>query len=268
MEEPSKWKNVRRILAGLAVLAIVLLLLGWGLSAMQWTLLTTNNNLRDAVLNGELGSETHLYSIPQGVERDIYVGLYFQPSTIGYSSIGGLDGSRYYGLAMPVANSTTTSEYYVSFSLSHPNGSAVSMWFTSPRGNMTQDCGSETVPPTPPVVVCSFNPTPPGSYLGPYSNFFQAPTAGNYTIHLLSTKCPANYNYCSSTNATVSVTRALSSVTYTRPYYNSGLATVIVAGVSIAIAIAFTAITSYRIIIQRRKMRPPRVGSRSSRVVD
>jgi hypothetical protein len=254
---------VSRVLAGIAVLAIVLLLLNWGLSATQWTILTTNNNLGDAVANGQLGSESYTYSIPQGVEQDIYVGVYFQP---GYRLFGP-DGSLFYGLAKPVSNSTTTSEYYVSFTISHPNGSAVTVWFTSPQGNLTQDCGIQTIPPFA-EVACTLVPALLGTELGAYSNFFQAPTAGNYTIHVLSTQCPTGYNTCSSTNATVGVTRALSSVTYTRPYYNVGQATVMVAEVSIAVSIAILAITCYQVVIQQRKTRPPSVGRPSSPVVD
>ncbi len=220
------------------------MLLSWGLSAMQWTVLTTNNDLRDAVANGELfQSETRTYSIPQGTERDVYVGFYFHAGP-GYSSETGTNGSLFYGLTESVSNTTTTSQYYVSFSLTRPNGSAVNTWFTSPQGNLTQACG-ET-----PIVTCLLPPNPPGGSIGSQLQFFQAPTAGNYTVHLLSTQCPAG-DYCTSTNATITVTRALSRVVYTRPYYNSGLATVIVAGVAITATIAFLSIIAYQVIVRR-----------------
>jgi len=221
------------------------LLLSWGLSAMQWTVLTTNNDLYDAVANGELQSETRTYSIPQGTERDVYVGFYFDAGP-GYSIQTWANGSLFYGLTEPVSNSTTTSQYYVSFSVTRPNGSAVNTWFTSPQGNLTQVCG-ETA-----LVTCLLPPNP--SVTGPELQFFQAPTAGNYTLHLLSTQCPVGNYYCTSTNATITVTRTLSMIVYTRPYYNSGLVTVIVAGVAIAATIAFLLITGYQVIVRRGRV--------------
>ena len=89
-------------------------------------------------------------------------------------------------------------------------------------------------------------------------NFFQIPTAGNYTIHLLGTPCSPYYNYCTSKTATLRVSRALSLVTYNRPYYNTGLATEIVAGIAAAAAIAYLAITGIRASQKRsRRTHPP-----------
>lgn len=248
-----------KVLAGIAVLGLAVLLLIWGLYGTQWTVLSTNTNLADAVAIGTLnGSETHLYSIPQGQEWDISVGLSFKPSSGGYSASGGINGTFYYNLATPVSTPTTTSQYYAYFSLTNPNGSAVNVWFTGPQGNLTQDCGSGVL-----EIACFYSPTPNGIGVGPRSNFFQAPTAGNYTMHLLSSPCSAMYDYCTSTTAIVSVTRSLSSVIYSKPYYNAGLATAIVAGVAIVAASAFLSIIGNRVLNKRVKTHPVGVSTPS-----
>ena len=239
----NRRRVVAQALAGLGVLALALLLLGWGLSATQWTILSTNNNLTDAVNNGVLfGSYTSAYSIPQGVERDITVRLYFQPSSPGLSSSSDINSSNY-SLAQPVSSSTTTIQYYALFTFTNPNGSAVNVWYTGPQGNITQDCSSGIL-----VAACLYSPSPAGSSTGPYMNFFQTPTAGNYTMHLLSTP----------STATLRISRALSLVVYNRPYYNTGLATEIVAGIATAAAIAYLSVTAARTLQKRpRKTRPP-----------
>ena len=258
-QEPPRWKTLSPVFAGMAVLALVLLLLGWGLSAMQWTILTTNNNVNDAVVNGELDSHTFSYSIPQNVERDFRVGVYFVPpsSNAGIARVTSPNGTSVIG-PTPVSNTTTTTEYYVFFSITNPNGSAVLVWFTGPQGNLSQTCGVSA------VVACRFEPTPPGSGLGPYSMFFQAPTPGNYTIHMLSTQCVATTN-CTTTNATLRLTTAFSLITYTRPYYNAGLATAIISGASIVV---FIAIAGYRFVNRQRRIPSRRVGSPPPPVVD
>src|SRR5260370_42051765 len=72
LNNPRAKRERSRILAGIAVLAMVLLLLGWGLSAMQWTILTTDNNVNAAVATHKIQTETVLYSIPLCVERHYF----------------------------------------------------------------------------------------------------------------------------------------------------------------------------------------------------
>jgi hypothetical protein len=249
----SARQELIRILGGIGVLALAILLIGWGISAMQWTVLTNDSALPNPVGTGVVfGSYTQTYTMPQGVEQNIFMGIFFGQ---GGGALVGPEDSQFYGRPAPVSNSTTTIEYYVGFSITNPNGSAVNIWFSSPQGNLTQPC--ETPQPTPIYVVCTLIPTPTGTGIGPYSEYFQAPVAGNYTLHILPVQCPTDYNYCTSTNATLSVTRAFSTLTYTRPYYNVGLATVIAAGGSIAIAIAYLSIAVNTIITIRRSTRPP-----------
>jgi hypothetical protein len=178
----------------------------------------------------------------------------------------GPDGS-FFTVAPPVQNSSTTIKYYVGFSITNPNGSAVNVWFTGPQGNLTQPCRVPQVVMT--YVVCTLIPTPAGTGLGPYSQYFLVPMAGNYTLHILSTQCPADYNYCTSSTAALSVSRAFSTLTYSRPYYNYGLITAIAAGAGIAVAVAYLSIACYRVLNQRQKMRPPpRVPSPRPPTVD
>jgi hypothetical protein len=261
-EGPSRRVSVGhqllRVLGGIGVLALVILLISWGISAMQWTVLTNDNGLPNPVGPGVVfGSYTHSYTIPQGVEQDILMGIFFVPNFGPFTSEVGPEDSLFYGKPAPVSNSTTTIEYYVGFSITNPNGSAVNVWFTSPQGNLTQPCRMPQ--PTPLRVMCTLIPTPAGYGFGPYPLYFPTPVAGNYTLHLLPVPCPSGYNYCTSTNATLSITRAFSTLTYTRPYYNVGLATVIVAGASIIAAIAYLSITVGGIISRRWGTRPPGV---------
>jgi hypothetical protein len=260
--EHVRRKNVSRILAGLAVLALVILLLVWGFSVMQWTVLTTNNALSNAVTNSEVQIETFQYSIPQGVEHDYTIGLGFytpsRPECVPYSA--------YYPtrcLNLPVSNSSTTIDDYVLFSLSLPNSttpsSAIWVWYSGPQGNFTQN-GCIPIGFT---VECGLNP----GVFTTWSKFFPVSVQGNYTMHIMGTSCQEPN--CTSPNAVGSGAIAVSSVFYNRPYYNAGLATVIVAGVAIAAAIVYLAITSYRLVNHRRKTRPPARASRpSSPIVD
>lgn len=257
-EAPPSRRSARRervrILAGIAVLATVLLLLGWGLSAMQWTILITNNNVNDAVATHKTLTETALYSIPLGAERDYPQGITFHPlsSIYGYASCGGVGNVPTCSLPTPISNSSTTIDDYVVFSLTRPNGSAVVFWYTGPQGNLTQDCGGVV------EAACEVEPNPPGSGTSPFSNLFLIPTPGNYSIHIVSVQCAFTPNNCSTTTATGIVTLAVSTLTYSRPYYAAGLATVIIAGVSVAVAVVFLTVTGYRIVDDRRKRMGPR----------
>jgi hypothetical protein len=220
---------------------------------MQWTILTTNNNVNDAVATHKIQTETALYSIPLGVQRNYPECVDFRgPSSVYGTSCGGI-GYPSTTLPTPVSNSSTTIEDYVLFSLTRPNGSAVTFWYTGPQGNLTQDCGVGVA-----EVACHVEPNPPGTGTGPFSNLFLIHTPGNYSIHLLSTQCSFTPNYCSTTTTTGIVTLAVAIITYSRPYYSAGLATVIIGGVSIAVAVVFLTITVYRIVENRRKRSGPR----------
>jgi hypothetical protein len=86
------------------------------------------------VVNGELGSSyTISYSIPQGVERDFQVGVNFITPSTGISRYDSENGTSISG-PMPVSDSTTTTQSYVLFSFTNPNGSAVIIWYTGPPG--------------------------------------------------------------------------------------------------------------------------------------
>lgn len=213
--------------------------------------------------NGVFDSaKTYVYSIPQRQEQDVIVGLTFLPLIRDDGGITyGANYSLYNGLAKPISNSTTTEEYYASFTFTYPNGSAVNVWFSGPQGNLTNDCGA--------AVVCQYLPTQQGSSRSPHSNYFQVTAAGNYTIHIVSV-CPPGIT-CTSSIATLSVTRALSLVTYYRPYYISGMETTIVAEVTIAIVVAlailFLGIAGYR-ISRRKRAQSSHVRTPTSPVVD
>ncbi len=251
LSSPSARGERVRIFAGIAVLAMVLLLFGWGLSAMQWTILTTNNNVNDAVATHKIQTETALYSIPLGAEHDYPQGITFHASAS--MSCGGIGNNPTCSLPTPASNSSTTIDDYVLFSLTRPNGSAVTFWYTGPQGNLTQDCGAGVA-----EVTCHVEPNPPGTGTGPFSNLFLTLTSGNYSIHILSTQCSFTPNNCSRTTSTGTLTVAVSTITYSRPYYAAGLATVIIAGISIAVAVVFLAITGYRVVDDRKKRTSPR----------
>jgi hypothetical protein len=227
---------------------------------MQWTILTTNNNVNDAVATHKLQTETALYSIPLGAQRYYteWVNFHAPSSIYGYGTSCGFVGNvSTCTLPTPVSNSSTTIEDYVVFSVTVPNGTAVMVWYTSPQGNLTLNCSGTVGAPL--VVGCILEPNAPGVITtGPYSNLVvQVPTPGNYSIHLLSERCSYS-SYCSATTATGTVTLAVSTITYSRPYHTAGLATVIIAGVSIAVAIVFLTITGYHIVEDRRKRSGPR----------
>src|SRR5437867_8198440 len=107
---------------------------------MQWTVLTTNNNVNDAVATHKIQTETALYSIPLGEQRNYPQGVTFHSSSS--TSCGGIGNIPTCSLPTPVSNSSATIDDYVLFSLTRPNGSAVKFWYTGPQGNLTQDCGS------------------------------------------------------------------------------------------------------------------------------
>jgi len=156
-------------------------------------------------------------------------------------------------LPTPGSNLSTTVDDYVIFSFTNPNGTALTVWYTGPQGNLTQDCSGAY-----PLgeITCTYEPSAPGTRIGPYTTFFKTTVTGNYTIHLLSTQCTITPN-CSTTTAIGTLTLATSSLTYNRPYWALGLATVIVVGASIA-AIAYLATSSYR---EHRQRAAPRTRS-------
>jgi hypothetical protein len=165
-EEPSikttSKHEIIKVLGGIGALALAILLLSWGLSATQWTVLKSEDNLPNPVGNGVIfGSYTHSYSVPQGAERDIFMGLFFPPSG---GSLVEPDGSIL-AVAPSVQNSSTTIKYYVGFLITNPNGSAVNIWFTGPQGNFTQPCRVPQVVMS--YVVCTLIPTPPGTGISP-----------------------------------------------------------------------------------------------------
>lgn len=237
-----------KALRAIGVLAIVLLLFGWGLSAMQWTILTRNSTLTDAVLTGMITVETVQYSVPRGVEQGYPITLSFTSSGCNLPITLGVPATC---LDTPVSNATTTLSQYVVFSLTNPNGSAIILWFSGPQGNLTWDCSSIL------IVTCEWDPSTAGSILTKGPLFFQVSVPGNYTMHLLGTSC----NYGSTCTTSTAVGRgaiSISTVTYSRPYYALGLATAVVAGVSLAIAIIAPSISWSRDRNAGRRHDPPR----------
>jgi hypothetical protein len=207
---------------------------------MQWTVLTTNNNVYDALATSRTVSETATYSISQGTQQSYPITIIaFRATGSGYGC--GSNGGSIPTCSLPTPGSdlATTVDDYVIFTLTNPNGTALTVWYTGPQGNMTQDCGGM-------VVTCFYEPTPQPAMIGPFTTFFKSPTLGNYTIHLLSTQCTLTPNYCTTTVASGTLTLATSSLTYNRPYWALGLATLIAAGASIATLVASQEITSYR----------------------
>ncbi len=237
-----------RSLATLAVLAILVLLLVWGFWATQWTTLTTNNNVRDALVTASVTAETATYSIPQGAQRDYPVCIGFQTS--GSSTGCAVSASTpTHILNSPVSNQSTTIDDYVVFSITNPNGSALIVWYSGPKGNLTQDCNGAYPAGE---ITCTYEPSPTGARLTLGSTFFKTPTPGNYSIHLLSTQCTQTPN-CTTTTAVGSLTLATATLTYNRPYWAYGLATEILAGASIATTVAYSAIASYSSVKRRSK---------------
>jgi hypothetical protein len=202
---------------------------------MQWTVLTTNNNVSDALATSSvlaLGPGT--YSIPQGAERDYSACFNFQ-----------IQGSRTCGsgpviragrsLPPPSENLSTTIDDYVVFKFTNPNGTALMVWYSGPEGNLTQDCGGK-------VITCVYQ----SSTIGTYTAFFKILTPGNYSLHLLSIPCPSTPSYCTTTTAVGTFSLASSSLTYSRPYWIPGLATVIGVAASIATILVCYATADYR----------------------
>jgi len=227
-----------RTLATLGVVALVILLLAWGFSAMQWTLLTTNNNVPDALTTSSVPATYGTYSIPQGTERDYSACFDFQ--TTGSPACGSgplIHPGR--TLPSPADNLSTTIDDYVVFKFTNPNGTALMVWYSGPEGNLTQDCGGRVIP-------CIYQPSPQGSRLDLHPIFFKINTAGNYTLHLLSIPCTSSPSYCTTTTAVGTFSLASSSLTYSRPYWIAGLATVIAVVASIAIILAYFATADYR----------------------
>jgi len=239
------------MLATLAVFALIMLLLVWGVSAMQWTVLTTNNNVRDALATSSRPLETATYSIPQGSQQSYAI------SIIGFRTIGSGYGCGVSGsfptctLPAPGSDLATTIDDYAIFSFTNPNGTALTVWYTGPQGNLTQDCSGG-----PAIVTCIYQPAADRSRIGPYTTFFKTPITGNYTIHLLSIQCTWTPNNCSTSTAIGTLTMATGSLTYNRPYWALGLATVIVVGASIAGTVAYLATSRYREHRQRAAPRP------------
>jgi hypothetical protein len=230
--DSSSWNGRILILAGLAVLVIVLLLLGWGLSAMQWTILTTNNNVSDALATHRLTVLAGPYSVPLGVERSYTLVLSFQASQATLSC-GTYLNYPTCSLPMPISSSPTTIDDYVIFSIVlNSNGSAATVWYAGPHGNLTQ---------------------PVRLFSTASSTFFKALVPGNYSLFILPVRCvPPEACQTNATNATGSFTLAVGTLTYNRPYYTSGLATVLVAGPSLLLAAAFLTVTANRIVKKRR----------------
>jgi hypothetical protein len=254
-ERPTSatWKQgLSRTLATLGVLALTTLLLVWGLSAMQWTILTSNNDVRDALATSSFQEETATYSIRQGTQAVYPITISFVASGSGYGCGPTSSGIPACSLPKPGSNTSITIADYVIFSFTNPNGSALAVWYTGPQGNLTQYCNGPNVP----QLTCAYSPNPPGARTGPYTTFFETNTTGNYSINLLSTPCAFTPNYCSTTTAVGSLTISVAHITYSRPYWTFGLATVIVSGVAIAATIAYVAIISYRTNKQRRRRNP------------
>jgi hypothetical protein len=218
---------------------MALLLLGWGLSAMQWTALTSPGDLRSAVLEGTRDSTYTLpYTLPLNATGNFTIALQFGHYG-GYTCYTGSNAACYMNLPGPVSNSTTTTQDYVLFTTTLNNGGLTLVgYYTAPNGTLAigwdKGCTAGGY--------CTYWPVTGFTFFSPYmgapntmSQFFQAPAAGNYTIHMQSTQCLR----CSATNATGYVSLAVSTIAYTRTYFYPGLATAIVGGVSAVAALAF-----------------------------
>ena len=192
---------------------------------------------------------TARYSLPLGSQWTYPVNVTFVGGTCIY-------GPTYATCSVPppVSNSSTTIEDYVTFDLSIPNGTAIKIWYTGPRGNMTFDCGSGAM-----YSFCHLEPIPPGVMVGPFRFYFLVPTPGNYSFHALSEQCTYTSN-CSTNNAIGTVTAGLSTIQYDRPYWAWGLATEIGAITGIITTVMVAGIIAYRGQKQRRADHPPQQG--------
>lgn len=246
----TAWKRERnKILAGIAMLAITLLLLAWGLSALSWTTLAnayypSSNDVSHAVFSHYIYTHTFAFSNPPNNERIINVNLSFGGSSISadqcYTNASANTSCTEY-MPAPASDLTTTTQVYVLFFVTdNAHSPAIAVFFTGPQGRLNYTGYSQP------------------EYLEPYTNvsistqqFFETPIPGNYSAHIVTYKCGTETT-CATTNSTGSVTTALAAVAYNRPFSVAGLATVVIAAISMAFIAAFLSITSYRVL--KRKL--------------
>ena len=238
-----------RILAGIAVLATTLLLLNWGLSAMQWTTLTYRNytDIRYAVMSDTFYEHTLPFSNPLGNETTFTVDLLSlntqspTPTDQCYSNVKANIVCPEQMFSSVSSPSTTTEDYVVFYITVNASSAPIVASFTGPQGplNVTGYIPANSIPLDPGL----------GSSVSTFQ-YFPTANPGNYSAHILTVKC---HYACSTTNATGLIMTGQSSIAYDRPYYLGGVATVIVGGAGIAVTVAFLAISIFQILRQRKK---------------
>lgn len=193
-------------------------LLIWGVYSTLWTLPSDQGSINQAILNGEYESDVYLGPsgngtiITPGSQAQFIVwyrtqsndgrvgGDFLVPSIHGFGA----------GPFLWAPSSTLTSYerdyaiYTLSFETPRYGSGNFSMWFTGPLGNLT-----------------AFDSGKNGGLEGFNTAILEASAAGNYTLHYV--------NRNTSANVTGKVVLGPSLVNYTRPYFYSGLATIIVA---------------------------------------
>jgi hypothetical protein len=224
---------------------------------MQWTTVANNyadgyNDVDTAVSRYLMYYQSFPFSIAQRAERTFTIALSFRGSSL-YSSSNCFfpwqsfvlkfhlyeDGECIDYLDPPVSSPSMTTENYVYFAVTdNASGPPLILSYTSPQGSLNDSAGQ-------PRTSLSAG----SSYSASDQQIFPAPSPGNYTVHVLTDYCPMG-STCSS-NATGQADTAVSVVLYNRPFYNAGLATVIVTIGVMAVAAAFLAITVKRILEHR-----------------
>ena len=221
LRKPGRKKAVLSLLGGLGVLLIALMLLGWGLSAMQWTVSTTTD--RD--------SASRTFSIPAG-SQDYWGAQICFPSScrIPDYATTGVDRHGLYWASLPEPYTvvTGTLKDFVDLQLSFNYSDGARVWASGPNGNLS-------------VV----------SQAGKAEGFsFPVDIPGNYSVHIMATIALSN------TTGLISV--ALRTIVGQRQYGTAGLESAIVASTAILVLGAVGAYLGFQFLKHRRKPHPPR----------
>lgn len=223
LRKSSRKKTVLSLLGGLGILLIVLLLLGWGLSAMQRTVSTS--------IERDSGSRSFSIST---ASQDYWGAQICFPSSCNIPATfgGGIFAHGLYWAGMPAPYSVLTGslENFVDFSLTTNSTNGIRAWFSGPNGNL-----SSTIVQAPGITLLEG---------------FPVVSPGNYSVHVW-TQDPLN-------NATGQFSVVLRTVLYARPYATAGLETVIVALAAICLLGVVAAFLGYRSLKRRRIPHPPR----------
>lgn len=215
---------------------------------MQWTTIShtmtavsAGSEAQYVIQRDTLYEHTLLFSNPLGNETTYTMDLVASGATGQCYTVGSASMDCIESFDAPPTSPSTITTYYVVFSITdNANTAPLVATFTGPRG---------------PLNVTGYSPAnsyplDPGGLTLTTFQYFETDQPGNYSAHILTTKCDFR---CSTTNATGYVMTGQSSLTYDRPYYNAGLATVIVALVGIALTIVFLAINTFLSLMRRRK---------------